>query len=275
MSFVFRVSVLSLLLGCSLLFGSIGKVSLLKGEASLERAGSTLSVKNGMELEEKDSIQTSKGSQMQLVFTDKTVITLGSESHFRVDEYLSEGSNPKAKFKFNQGAFKTITGRIGKSAPDNFKLETKTATIGIRGTTIGVIAPDTIFCFAGRITVGSLLPGGTVNLPAGTMTTVLLNAPPTSPREITPQDITQFNERLGTPLSGSVTDGSSASQSGSNEFQSINFDTTLPPQLSTFQEIQTFEPAAATTAQQINLQNVQNVDLQQSVSPNYNPTYGQ
>ncbi|MDD5156681.1 FecR family protein [Sulfurimonas sp.] len=245
----------------------------------MERFGSALSVKNGMELEEKDSIKTSKGSQIQLIFTDKTVITLGSESDFRVDEYLSDGNRPKAKFKFNQGTFKAITGRIGKSAPESFKLETKTATIGIRGTTIGGIVgvlptPDTIFCFGGRIIVGSLLTGGVVNLPAGTITTVPLNAPPASPRKITPQDIIQFNEGLGVPgslgTSGSLSDGL---QSGSNEFQSMNFDATLSSPLSTFQGIQTFEPAAATTAQQINLQNVQNIDLQQSVSPNYDPTH--
>lgn len=126
MSLILRISILSLFFGYSLLFGSIGKVSLLRGEASLERSGAVSSLKNGMELEEKDSIKTSKDAQIQLIFSDKTVITLGSESDFKVAEYLSEGSSPKAKFKFNQGVFKTITGQIGKTAPENFTLETKT-----------------------------------------------------------------------------------------------------------------------------------------------------
>ncbi len=118
MFWIFRTFILFLLFGFSLLYASIGNVSLLKGNASVERLGVIHDVKNGMELEEKDSIKTTKGSQIQLIFTDKTVITLGSESHFKVAEYLSEGSSPKAKFKFNQGTFKTITGRIGKSAPE-------------------------------------------------------------------------------------------------------------------------------------------------------------
>lgn len=274
MSLFLRVFILFLLFGSSVLFGSIGKVSLLKGEASLDRAGTMLEVKSGMDLEEKDSIKTTKGSQIQLIFADKTVITLGSESHFRVDEYLSEGSSPKAKFKFSQGTFKTITGRIGKSAPENFTLETKTATIGIRGTVIGGIistsssVADTIFCLGGQITVGSLQVGDIVNLPSGTMTTVATNGSPASPRELTPQDITQFSESLGTPPSpGSPTEGSSTPQSSSNEFQSMNFGETLtPPALpSTFQGIQTFEPAAATTAQQTNLQNTTQSNVAQSV----------
>ena len=67
---------------------------------------------------------------------DKTVITLGSSSVLDIQEYLNDAQQPKAKFKFNQGTFKSITGEIGKKAPENFNLETKTATIGIRGTII-------------------------------------------------------------------------------------------------------------------------------------------
>ncbi len=176
MSFIMRLLILAMFLSVSSLLASIGKVSLLKGEASLERAGQKLSLKNGIAIEEKDTIRTSKDAQIQLIFEDKTVITLGSESEFKVEEYLSETTKPKAKFKFNQGVFKTITGQIGKTAPENFTLETKTATIGIRGTVIGGVvpppsssAPDTIFCLGGKITATSRQTGITVNLPTGTM----------------------------------------------------------------------------------------------------------
>lgn len=233
MSFIMRLFILVMFLCASSLFASIGKVSLLKGEASLERAGQKLSLKNGIGIEEKDTIRTSKDAQIQLIFEDKTVITLGSESEFKVEEYLSETTKPKAKFKFNQGVFKTITGQIGKTAPENFTLETKTATIGIRGTVIGGVvpppsssAPDTIFCLGGKITATSRQTGITVNLPTGTMTVVPLNAPPAPPRQTTPQDIQQFNQSLGTPpppapAEGSnpppaQSSGSSGGESGSN-----------------------------------------------------------
>ncbi|ABB44205.1 hypothetical protein Suden_0927 [Sulfurimonas denitrificans DSM 1251] len=271
MSFIFRIFILSLLFGYSLLFASIGSVSLLKGEASLEREGTVLGVKNGMNLEERDSIKTTKGSQIQLIFTDKTVITLGSESHFKVDEYLSEGSNPKAKFKFNQGTFKTITGRIGKSAPENFTLETKTATIGIRGTVIGgnvpqsSSAPDTIICLGGRITATSLQTGVTVNLPTGTVTVVPVSGPPSPPRQATPQDIAQFNESLGTPppsnspaeSSNSPQDGggSSAAQNGAPATQGDEGGFQSPAGNAPAAAPQTFSPTAAAAAQQTNQQN--------------------
>lgn len=232
MSFIIRLLILVMFLCVSSLFASIGKVSLLKGEASLERAGQKLSLKNGIGIEEKDTIRTSKDAQIQLIFEDKTVITLGSESEFKVEEYLSETTKPKAKFKFNQGVFKTITGQIGKTAPENFTLETKTATIGIRGTVIGGVvpppsssAPDTIFCLGGKITATSRQTGITVNLPTGTMTVVPLNAPPAPPRQTTPQDIQQFNQNLGTPPPPAPAEGSNpppAQSSGSSGGESGN-----------------------------------------------------
>jgi hypothetical protein len=225
MSFTIRLLILVMFLSGSSLFASIGKVSLLKGEASLERSGQKLSLKNGIGIEEKDTIRTSKDAQIQLIFEDKTVITLGSESDFKVEEYLSESAKPKAKFKFNQGVFKTITGQIGKTAPENFTLETKTATIGIRGTVIGGVvpppsssAPDTIFCLGGKITATSRQSGITVNLPTGTMTVVPLNAPPAPPRQTTPQELQQFSQTLGTPPPPAAAEGSAPqpAQSGSS-----------------------------------------------------------
>lgn len=117
-------------------FASIGKISLLKGEAYAQRESQKIALKSGSVLEEKDTIITAKDAQMQIIFEDKTVITLGSESELKIEEYFNDAAKPKAKFKFGEGSFKSITGQIGKTAPENFTLETKTATIGIRGTTI-------------------------------------------------------------------------------------------------------------------------------------------
>ncbi|MDD3441786.1 MAG: FecR family protein, partial [Sulfurimonas denitrificans] len=291
MSFIFRIFILSLLFGYSLLFASIGSVSLLKGEASLEREGTVLGVKNGMNLEERDSIKTTKGSQIQLIFTDKTVITLGSESHFKVDEYLSEGSNPKAKFKFNQGVFKTITGRIGKSAPENFTLETKTATIGIRGTVIGgnvpqsSSEPDTIICLGGQITATSLQTGVTVNLPTGTITVVPMSGPPSPPRQATPQDIAQFNENLGTPPpanspaessnSPQGSGGSSAGQNGAPSAQGDEGGFQSPAGNPPAAAPQTFSPTAAAAAQQTNQQNSTQSGVVQNIAQDLGVPAGQ
>lgn len=168
----------------SFLLASIGKVSLLKGNSVAVRANQTLSLSNGMDIEKKDTIKTAKETQIQLIFEDKTVITLGSESEFSIEEYLNDTKNPKAKFKFNQGTFKSITGQIGKTAPENFILETKTATIGIRGTIVlGNLSEtgDSIGCLRGLIAVSALGSQNSILVPMGKMTFVAPGKEPTPP----------------------------------------------------------------------------------------------
>lgn len=186
---IFRILVIFGLLCGSTLFASVGKVALLKGEAVAERNAQIIALQNGSLLEEKDAIKTGKDAQIQLIFEDKTVITLGSESEFKIEEYLNDATAPKAKFKFNQGSFKSITGKIGKIAPENFTLETKTATIGIRGTIVkGQTgdAGDVIACLRGLITVMSRHTGKVVEVPAGQFTTVKPTQDPASPQETKP-----------------------------------------------------------------------------------------
>lgn len=204
---VLRFVLLSALLLSTTLWASVGKVALLKGEAFLERGTQKIALQNGSILEEKDTIRTSKEAQIQIIFEDKTVITLGGESTLSIEEYLNDANKPKAKFKFNQGTFKTITGQIGKTAPENFKMETKTATIGIRGTiAAGSIPPppppatpplpESFFCLGGTITIAPLQnPGAMVIVPTGSFTQVLTpSAPPAPPAAFSPADLQQLNQ---------------------------------------------------------------------------------
>lgn len=182
-----RVVVIATLLLSSSLFASIGKVTLLKGEASIQRDTQKISLQSGSLLEEKDIISTAKDAQIQLIFEDKTVVTLGSESEFKIEEYLNDTTKPKSKFKFNQGTFKTITGNIGKIAPENVTLETKTATIGIRGTIVtGQIGEngDIIGCVQGTIAVTSNSGGPSVVVQGGQQTTVQQGTPPQPPKAL-------------------------------------------------------------------------------------------
>ena len=92
-----------------------------------------------------------------------------------------DSSNSKANFKFAEGTFKSITGAIGKVAPEKFKLETKSASIGIRGTIV-VGNQEKVACTQGRITVTSA--GVTQVLGAGMMTNTETGKAPTPPTKI-------------------------------------------------------------------------------------------
>jgi len=218
------------------LYGSVGKVSLFKGEGFLERSGHVSPLQTGMKLEERDTLSTGANGQVQLIFDDKTVITLGNKAVFKVEEYVNEAVKPKAKFSFNQGTFKTITGKIGKTAPENFTLETKTATIGIRGTIIrGRIGrnEDKIMCEKGAISVRSHITGREFILPMGRLIVLPHGAPPNPPRDVRSSDLIELGIS-GTPSpddgspAGGGTSGDTSSGDGTGTSGDAGGSTGLP-----------------------------------------------
>jgi len=176
---------LYLFLMTEILFGSVGKVVTSRGEVTVLRGQNQLVVKTGLEIEEKDTIKTSSNGKLQIMFADDTLITIGKESEFSVKEYLFDNNtNSKASFGISKGTFRAITGAIGKIAPQNFKLTSKSASIGIRGTQIyAEIKEDLDFvaCTEGMITVTSLTTGQTIEIPAGSFTIVKPDQDPQTP----------------------------------------------------------------------------------------------
>jgi len=184
-----------------MLYASVGKIVAAKGDITVLRDAKKLKAAAGFELEEKDVVNSIGKSKAQIIFNDKTVITIGKDSEFKIQEYLfEEGKEPKASFGFAKGAFRSITGQIGKVAPDRFKLKTKTATIGIRGTQILARienGENKIACTDGIISVTSLDTGKTVEVKAGQITMVVPKKPPTRPRAYKPAEIKDMANASG------------------------------------------------------------------------------
>lgn len=118
----------------STLFGWVGKITALKGDAQIIREKKSIPAKVGMQLDEKDNIKTSTNTKMQIIFKDDTVITIGKNSELKISDYVFDDKRSEARFKLGHGIMKTLTGKIGKIAPKRFKVITKNASIGIRGT---------------------------------------------------------------------------------------------------------------------------------------------
>ncbi len=185
-----------LLLFISSVFASIGKVSAVVGDATIERANEKLTVTLGLNLEEKDIISTKSNAKVQLIFKDNTIVTLGKNSALNIQEYLYDVNQPKASktnFNFFKGAFKTITGNIGKINKEKFKLQTKSAAIGIRGTIV-LGNQKIIACTQGAITVTSA--GQSVNVNANQLTRTQLNKSPSQPKNISNNDIKELENSL-------------------------------------------------------------------------------
>ena len=117
----------------TLLTASIGKVSSLQGEATLSQKNVLTHVKKGSSVEENDLLSTAPSSRAQVILNDDTVITIGPNSEYLFVHY-SNGNSKEVEMRLKRGFFKTVTGKIGKVAPERFKIKTKAATIGIRGT---------------------------------------------------------------------------------------------------------------------------------------------
>lgn len=156
------------------LFASIGNIMAMKGSAEVKRNSDLLGASSGMELFQGDEVITKEKSRVQVMLKDDTVITIGENSVFGFEEFSQEGANSKVSMKAKRGFFRSVTGKIGKLAPERFRVKTASATIGIRGTDFsGDIGIDReIFkCFEGAIFVE--FDGNINELDAGMMMEVI------------------------------------------------------------------------------------------------------
>ncbi|MBK8895421.1 MAG: FecR domain-containing protein [Propionivibrio sp.] len=84
-----------------------------------------------------DTVRTGEGGRAQIRFTDGALVSLQPQTEFRIDDYQYSG-NPdgqeKGFFSLLKGGLRTVTGWIGRSKRENYKVTTSVATIGIRGT---------------------------------------------------------------------------------------------------------------------------------------------
>jgi hypothetical protein len=109
----------------------------------------------GAELASGEMIDTGSG-RAQVRFTDGAQVSLAPQTQFRIDEYRFAGKadgSEKGFFSLLRGAMRTITGLVGRSNRDNYKVNTTVATIGIRGTEYSVTYGNSINVTTGEGTV--------------------------------------------------------------------------------------------------------------------------
>lgn len=147
-----------ILFGSTLWGSAVARITSLSGQATLARGTNNLPAKLGAALEIKDTVITAKDAKAQLTFSDNTIITVGKQSKFSVEDYLDDNTpSSSAKFNMVSGTIRAMSGKIGKIAPEKFTVKTKTATIGIRGTDFIVHVLPTgelvVLCMQGNIIV--------------------------------------------------------------------------------------------------------------------------
>ncbi|MRR50934.1 MAG: hypothetical protein EG825_08465 [Rhodocyclaceae bacterium] len=114
-----------------------GKVDFSVGNvAAVAADGSRRALGKGAEVNSGETIDTGDG-RAQVRFTDGAQVSLQPQTQFRVDDYRFNGrpdGEEKGFFSLLKGGLRTITGLVGRSNRQNYKITTQVATIGIRGT---------------------------------------------------------------------------------------------------------------------------------------------
>ncbi|MGB0205475.1 MAG: FecR family protein [Neptuniibacter sp.] len=84
-----------------------------------------------------DQISTGPKGQLQLRFTDGSRLSLRPETLFHIENFQFDGDKPRdgsSVYRLLKGGLRTITGTISSAQPDNYRVNTPIATIGVRGT---------------------------------------------------------------------------------------------------------------------------------------------
>lgn len=152
-------------------WANIGTIMTIKGKAELNRSSKVLKAANGMKLLKGDELVTRSRSRVQVMLNDDTIVTVGANSSFKFENFNYDGTEKsEVSMRAKRGFFRSVTGKIGKVAPERFKVKTASATIGIRGTDfsgdIG-INREFIKCYSGTIFVE--YEGGLEDIEAGMM----------------------------------------------------------------------------------------------------------
>lgn len=119
---------------------------------ALAADGRSRPLAKGAEIASGETIDTGNG-RAQVRFTDGAQVSLAPQTQFRIDDYNFTGKadgSEKGFFSLLRGGLRTITGLVGRSKRENYKVSTTVATIGIRGTEYSVTYGNSISVTTGE-----------------------------------------------------------------------------------------------------------------------------
>ena len=151
---------------------SVAKIDFAAGAVTASTAdGRSRTLIKGADVQVGETVTTQDG-RAQMRFRDGAYVSLQPQTQFKVENYVFDGrgsSNENAVMSLLKGGMRTITGLIGKTNRDGYKVQTTTATIGIRGTEYSVTydagGSVSMFVAGGAIAVSN--QAGTTVVPAG------------------------------------------------------------------------------------------------------------
>lgn len=114
----------------------VGIFKNVEGHIDIVRAGTTSSAAAGDKLFISDQLKSAAGASAGVVFKDGTLLTVGPATNIKLRDYLYEPKEAKYAFSLylDKGSAIYSSGQIGKLAPEAVRVDSPTASVGVRGT---------------------------------------------------------------------------------------------------------------------------------------------
>jgi len=117
-----------------------GRIKVVSGAVYLVRGTSQVPVQAGQIVYQADVLRTGSDGHVGVTLKDDTRVSLGPSSEVRLDRFNyapAEGQLALA-LRVVRGVVAYVSGHIAKLAPDAVRIETPSAILGVRGTTLAM-----------------------------------------------------------------------------------------------------------------------------------------
>jgi len=117
-----------------------GRIKTVSGAAFIVRNNAAIPAQLGQLVYEADALRTGADGKIGVTLKDDTRLALGPGSEVRLERfaYAPGTANLGLVLKFVRGVTAYVSGRLAKLAPDSIRLETPSAIVGVRGTTLAI-----------------------------------------------------------------------------------------------------------------------------------------
>jgi hypothetical protein len=157
----------------------VGTAAAVNPAAQARGSSGSRTIVIGQSIAHRERVQTTSAGSVQLLFLDKTSMTIGPNSDLAIDEYVYDpvSNTGKLAATLTKGVMRFVGGQISHAG--NAQVTTPNAVVGIRGG-VGIFSPQSVYIGYGE---GNVRSGSSnVTLSAGEYTQTLGGgAPPTNP----------------------------------------------------------------------------------------------
>jgi len=237
---------------------SIGHVAELSGEVMVIRSdGTRVTLQSGDSVFQGDILETESGAGIGIVLADGAALSMGEDARMVLDEMVYDPGTQAGSIALSvmKGIFTIVSGEVSKTDPDAMTISTPVATIGIRGTQIGLdlsngrdlnlVMMEEADGFVGEVMIVNDGGAITLNQAYFAVTVGGFNMPPVTSTAFTPESVVHT---FGGTLSYLPMQNENANDYGSRESRAegLNaFETAAGEPADTDQGLASFEAAPA------------------------------